>query len=186
MKKITLLLLSIIVCCTLSAQQIKFMGVPLTGTITNFHTKMTAKGLKIHPDNKDAGVGNRLYKGKFAGYETQIMVAYDATSKLVYGAAVVFDPHKEIDGASSQYISIKRDLIAKYGTDNVVESKIDASALMSGLISEHKVYLDDGTIKIKLEEDDDIRAYRVYLYYTNMNNLEKHVENEKKRAQNDL
>lgn len=187
MKKIiSILFLFLFVCCNMIAQQIKFMGVPLTGTISNFHSKMTAKGLTIHPHNKIAGVGQRLYKGKFAGNDAEIMVAYDATSKIVYGACAVLEAHKDMDDTSSQYSAIKRDLVTKYGQDKVIESKIDADALIGGLISEHKVYLDNGTIKMKLLVEDDIKASRIYIYYTNTDNLEKHNENERKKSQDDL
>ena len=61
-------------CLPVQAEHLKFMGIPLTGTITQFQQKLTAKG--VTHDKKasaTAPIGTRIFSGKFAGAKAEII-----------------------------------------------------------------------------------------------------------------
>lgn len=90
-KSIILLIISIVaLCIPMHAQHMKFMGIPLTGTITQFQSKLTAKGVKY--DKTTSGIlptGVRAYTGTFAGQKADFYVYYESSSKIVYRAKAV-------------------------------------------------------------------------------------------------
>ena len=120
MKKIFALLICLFTAIGLSAQSsskdsehLKFMGIPLTGTISQFHSKILAKGLKVSKYNNLIPAGGRAYTGTFLGQEAKIYVYYNTQTKIVYRAKAVYpDLSKEI--AEQQYNSLKSKLIRKY------------------------------------------------------------------------
>lgn len=67
------------------AQHMKFMGIPLDGTIDSFQAKLAAKGIK--PDkqyNATTPVGSRFFEGIFCGYQAEFYAYYNAKTKNVY------------------------------------------------------------------------------------------------------
>lgn len=93
MKKLIAILL-LVLPLSMSAQHLKFMGIPLNGTITTFTTKLKAKGFKISPHNKDL-VACRGFVGTFYNKEADVYVYYDDKSKGVYRAKAVIDNDDE-------------------------------------------------------------------------------------------
>ena len=68
------------------------MGIPLTGNINSFQTKLEAKGCKIDNFyNRYASAGTRIFKGQFAGNDARIIVSYNNKDKNVYRAKVVIE-----------------------------------------------------------------------------------------------
>ena len=65
MKKFVLLLFVCLATLTVSAEHLKFKGIPLTGTISQFTAKLKAQGVTISPNNKTAGPGFRWFIGTF-------------------------------------------------------------------------------------------------------------------------
>ena len=96
MKRVFIFSILSMICVYVSAQHMKFMGIPLDGTITSFTTKLQAKGISIHPDNKKIDSGCRMFQGFFYGKTADIFVYYDAATKIVYrGKAVIEDSDYE-------------------------------------------------------------------------------------------
>lgn len=133
-------------CLPVQAEHLKFMGIPLTGTITQFQQKLAAKGV-THDKKASATVpvGTRFFSGTFAGSKAEIVVWYDADTKIVYGAKAVFDCYST-SSRDLQYNDIKNMLSAKYseelyGTDyengheNYKISIIDDEGNTIGVIS---------------------------------------------------
>jgi hypothetical protein len=92
MKKTITLLFCLLTAIIVQAQtgHLKFMGIPLNGTITQFQTKLMAKGAK--PDakmNKELSAGCRMFKGVFAGDDAEFYVYYNTKTKIVYRAKAV-------------------------------------------------------------------------------------------------
>lgn len=114
-KTIILLVISIMAfCCPVQAQHLKFMGIPLNGTITQFQQKLTAKGVKY--DKASSQVlpsGIRAYKGSFVGHDANIYVYYDLSSKIVYEAKAVLGFTSE-SSCDIEYNEIKTLLSTKY------------------------------------------------------------------------
>lgn len=115
-RPIILVLLLLLLCAPLqvSAQQhLKFMGIPLTGSIDNFQRKLAAKG--IQPDrefNRIMPFGSRCFKGRFTGKSCTIHTYY-TDNKTVYRAKAVYSNDNE--GLADQfYEEIKELLQTKY------------------------------------------------------------------------
>lgn len=115
-RPIILVSLLLLLCAPLqvSAQQhLKFMGIPLTGSIDNFQRKLAAKG--IQPDrefNRIMPFGSRCFKGRFTGKSCTIHTYY-TDNKIVYRAKAVYSNDNE--GLADQfYEEIKELLQTKY------------------------------------------------------------------------
>ena len=66
-KNIILLVISILAMCVpAQADHLKFMGIPLTGTITQFQLKLAAKGVKYDKAmSQQLPTGVRMFNGTF-------------------------------------------------------------------------------------------------------------------------
>ena len=66
-----------------ASEHLKFMGIPITGTLSQFQAKLIAKGCKV---NKQASAyspnGQRVLNGTFAGKKAKIIIFYDTKSKI--------------------------------------------------------------------------------------------------------
>jgi hypothetical protein len=92
----------------------KFMGIPLNGTISAFHQKLVAKGCKHDVEVSNAvGAGSRVLTGTFFGEKANIYVYYNAKTKVVYRAKACIDRSSE-DMIIQQYNEVKSALEEKY------------------------------------------------------------------------
>lgn len=96
-----------------SAQHMKFMGIPLDGTIANFTTKLKAKGIEISPNNRMLDAGCRWFKGYFYGKAAEIYVYYDPATKIVYRAKAVIED-SDYDRLKGIYDEILTSIEEKY------------------------------------------------------------------------
>ena len=109
----------------------KFMGIPLTGSINSFQTKLTAKGIKVHSKlNSSIPVGVRAFKGDFAGYSSTIYVYYDKTSKIVYRAKVCIEKTDK-SLLERAYNDLKDMLEAKYSDSYFEEGEHEGHESLS-------------------------------------------------------
>ena len=110
-------------CCLLIAvasfaqnanQHLKFMGVPINGTIAQFQSKLVAKGCtydKVASSTIEKGC--RAFNGVLVGNKVEIYVYYNTQTNIVYRAkAVVSGISEEI--ADQSYSKIKKLLSQKY------------------------------------------------------------------------
>lgn len=135
-RPIILVLLLLLLCAPLqvSAQQhLKFMGIPLAGSIDNFQRKLAAKG--IQPDrelNRMLPFGSRSFKGRFTG-KSCIIHTYYTDNKTVYRAKAVY--LNEDEGLADQfYEEIKAMLLKKYEGSRMLEfthEGYDACSIMA-------------------------------------------------------
>lgn len=102
--------------CTmiLNAKHLEFMGIPINGTISNFQTKLQAKGCKIHKFNSSVPTGVRAFTGTFAGEDCQIFVYYNKKNQKVYRVRAVTESTSSIESAKSEYHYFKNLLDRKY------------------------------------------------------------------------
>jgi hypothetical protein len=95
MKKSLLTIVFFLLFYTLTANSqeqshMTFMGIPLTGTITQFQAKLAAKGVAYDATtSRSLDVGTRFFKGTFSGKKASIYVYYNEKSKVVYRAKAV-------------------------------------------------------------------------------------------------
>ena len=116
MKHILTLFLFLGMTLGMSAQQhLKFMGIPLDGTINNFQQQLQAKGMTPDAEsNRILGVGIRAFKGRFSGYDAMVAIFYDERTKKVYKAKVIIEASTS-DMCEQYYEDLKGNLIRKYG-----------------------------------------------------------------------
>ena len=72
-----------------TTKHLKYMGIPINGTITQFQAKLIAKGC-VHDKltSNSLGVGCRAFKGHFIDNKVSIFVYYDESTKIVYKSMV--------------------------------------------------------------------------------------------------
>lgn len=127
MKKIVLsLFFSFIALASVAqSQHIKFLGIPLGQSYTNFKQQLLAKGFKYDGTNEPNWYA---FKGTFAGEEVLIGVGVTPKSKKVYSIHVNFKRFTEYSSSSdvwSKYDEIVESLKKKYGMPWIVKSKND-------------------------------------------------------------
>jgi hypothetical protein len=118
MKRIALLFISLCLSITINAQSesahMTFAGIPLTGTINQFQTKLQAKGYVINKNiNSILPVGTRSFNGTFIGKKANIAVYYDPNSKNVYAAKAYFTDMTE-EKVKEEFNNVKGMLSLKY------------------------------------------------------------------------
>lgn len=106
-----------------NGDHLKFMGIPLTGNITQFQSKLIAKGCTLDKiSSANALNGLRIFNGSFAGNKVKIIVFYNPQNKIVYRAKALLDGVSE-DRAEQEYYKIKSLLSQKYGSDYMETSE---------------------------------------------------------------
>lgn len=116
MKKTLLLLMTCLMALTMQAQKehLKFMGIPLNGTITTFQTKLQSKGIKYNA-KMSAEIKDpcRAFQGVFSGYDATIFVYYNEKTKVVYRAKAVIK-YNDKETGESKFSDFKYKLKTKY------------------------------------------------------------------------
>lgn len=116
MKRILIALLFIFSCIGAMAQNanehLKFMGIPINGTLESFSQKLVAK--KIKSIQAAEGVG--LFNGTFAGKnDCNIFVATVPNRNIVSKVVVCLPPRETWAWLESDYNQFKQMLTSKYG-----------------------------------------------------------------------
>ena len=116
MKRILIALLFVFSCIGAMAQNanehLKFMGIPINGTLESFTQKLVAK--KIKSIQAAEGVG--LFNGTFAGKnDCNIFVATVPNRNIVSKVVVCLPPRETWAWLESDYNQFKQMLTSKYG-----------------------------------------------------------------------
>lgn len=118
MKKILTLLFVSLICSVGYAQHLKFKGIPLEGTLTDFVSQLKAKGF-TYAGTED---GIALLQGEFAGYKNCIVgVATFSGTQNVCKVVSLFPEQETWAAVSKDYYSLKGLLTEKYGEPVSVE-----------------------------------------------------------------
>ena len=120
---IQLLALMIITPAFSQVEHLKFMGIPLDGSISTFQSKLTAKGINYDAyASKILPKGCRAFKGVFSGEKASIYVYYNEKTKTVYRAKAVIEYMSKERGEYKlrDFSSMLQD---KYGSDLVSEGE---------------------------------------------------------------
>ncbi len=115
-KGILLLMVSLFTLTSFSqTEHMKFMGIPIDGSLKSFCSQLKKKGFDRDPyetRHKDS----RIYIGEFAGHNSKVFVYSDSKSDNVY-SVIVNIPSFEEDIALNIYKNLKEMLIEKYSED---------------------------------------------------------------------
>ena len=169
-----------------SGEHLKFMGIPITGTITQFQSKLTQKGCTY---NKEASAvlsaGTRAFKGTFVGNKVDIYAYYDTKTKIVYRVKAIINGTTE-DLAEQQYNKIKNLMSQKYGTDYMETSTKDGKESVSFIAWENVDEVSGvaiGGIDLYITKDEQswVRSpynYNLHIDYYDTKNYDKHTKQE--------
>jgi hypothetical protein len=146
-------------------QHMKFMGIPLNGSISAFHQKLVAKGCKHDVElSKVVDVGCRAFTGTFIGEKASIFVYYNAKTKVVYRAKAVIYRSSE-DMIIQQYDEVKSALEERYPDAYMVKDEDDEYEVMH-------FYTDQGWIDLYVNKYDGYSetSYGLHIdYYDDVN-----------------
>ena len=177
MKRIVLpFVLAIISICTFAqSEHVKFMGIPLNGTIQQFHQKLVAKGCR-HDARASSYLpnGTRAFDGSFAGKKADIYVYYDETTKIVYRAKAVIACNGE-NIRDTEFNDIKDLLDTKYGALNSYKDTQEGYDSYLYLIFSERSDDAIGSVGIYVSEREyGFHEYSLHVDYYDNSNLQKH------------
>lgn len=72
-----------------SEEHLKFLGLPIDGTVNEYASKLISKGFYVSPDNKYAGKGLRVMEGPFLGNTEQFGLHYDVDTKRMWSVTFI-------------------------------------------------------------------------------------------------
>ena len=153
------------------AEHLKFMGIPLTGTITQFQQKLASKGVTYNKSESErAAVGTRVFKGTFAGSKAKIVVWYNPKTKIVFGAKALYE-YYTTSSRDNKYDEIKTMLSQKYYEES------DETEIKDGLeqylvrVTDDYGYSTIGYINLYRTKDDfTYSTYYVHVEYIDSEN----------------
>ncbi len=181
MKKVISLIaiLQLAVCASFAQglQHMKFMGIPLDGTINQFQAKLSAKGISVDAEvNKTLDVGCRAFKGSFSGKSASIFVYYDESTKVVYRAKAVIESRDD-DICLNNYDYYVNMLSSKYADAEVERDTQDGHPSITFYVLNNNpaIYKYLGTISVFRSHYLSTFFY-VHVDYTDTINKVRHEE----------
>lgn len=174
MKRIGLFILTLFLCVLMDAQtHMKFMGIPLDGTIESFSQKLKAKGITYDAvTSRKLSPGAKLYKGLFMGENAEFMVMFNAKSRIVYGVGVELS-YSSVEFAKTPFYNIAEGIQEKYPTATYdrIEDDDNAAIGVNFMIPEAEKEGVFGVISQTLSRPDDLKTYwRINLLYLDVKN----------------
>lgn len=183
MKKIVVtlfLLMSFTLIFAQTSEHLKFKGVPIDGTLSEYVSKMKQAGFQLIETDD----GEAVLEGEFAGY-SDCMIGVKTLQKqdLVHEIVVLFPSQDKWSGLSYDYERLKSMLTKKYGEpDECVEKFVDP--YMADNLKMHEVRMDrceyysiynvdDGSIILSIENFGYPFGCSVGLWYSDKINSEK-------------
>ena len=133
MKRIISVLFVFCMFLSLSAQEhMKFMGIPLDGTIDNFTLKLKVKGVIYDAaKSKALSPGRKFYNGTFMGEKATFVVFFNTKSKVVFGVMVDLS-YSSTELAYTPFKNIAEQLLKKYPKAEYKANK-DSEGVMNGV-----------------------------------------------------
>ena len=185
MKKIVLLFFTMLFCFVAQAKHLEFMGIPITGTITTFQSKLLAKGCSLAKGNNQLPSGIRAFKGVFAGKDCDIIVWYNHKTKIVYQVRAIADGGSSLDNAHNIFYYYKNMLNRKYEgealTSDMLEDSKNGEFEFDMVVIQPPVEVGAqalGTISISIIDYDGYPiTYGVAITYEDFDNSTKNEQN---------
>ena len=160
------------------AQHLKFMGIPLTGTITQFQQKLATKGVvQDKTASARADYGTRIFKGPFAGSDATIVVWYDTNTKIVHGAKAYFTFYSP-QSRDTKYNKLKSLLEEKYADEITNTDQVDDHESFNIEVTDETGVTVLGFISLYcMKSELSYRDYTVHVEYQDYKNKLKNKNN---------
>lgn len=166
MNRLYFSLLFLLLSCTVFAQReyMKYMGIPLNGSITNFQQKLEAKGVKLNKVvNSKVAVGTRVFKGPFSGENADVYVYYNEKTKIVYRAKAVIEyPTKDIGERNFEKFSSM--LKEKYLSGVVKDGEQEGHPALCMRVLDNNFEFTIGFVSMYISDANDYFDEHVYLH----------------------
>lgn len=177
MKKIFFLLFTLCVCLSISAQEhMKFMGIPLDGTIDNFALKLKAKGVTYDAArSKSLPPGSKSYNGTFMGEKATFVVSFNTKSRVVFSVMVEMS-YSSPDVAFYPFNDIVRQLLAKYPNADREEDQFcgdDEKGSVFHIYNKGEKKIGVIIQRLRIPSSPYSTNCTIYLMYTDVDNLQK-------------
>lgn len=180
MKKLLLVAITILLSVNLNAQNaeehMKFKGIPIDGTLTEFTQKMKQKGFSY----KGMEDGMALFEGEFAATKGCTIIAVAKSNNAVHKVAVVFPDCDTWSCLSNKYESLKDMLTQKYGEPASSIEKFDNKYVNDDMLKFYSVEFDqckyatiwttdDGEIDLDITHDGIDSCFVRLIYFDGLN-----------------
>lgn len=181
MKKVALIIIAFLMALNVQAQEqkkhLKFIGIELNGTITDFQTKLLSKGLTVSPQSKQQPTGMRVFDGTFSGENAQIVVWYNPRTKEVYRAKAIIGRYGK-DLVEQLQGNMEKKLDVKYGTEYKQSEEVENDYLQKFI--QHSYWVDNGTIDLFIVSTGYSSQSNFFLHvdYKDMINFKKNIQDE--------
>ena len=155
-------------------EHVKFLGIPLDGTIRQFHESLTANGFRFDQKTNDLlPKGMRAFLGTYAERDAMVIVLYDEVADVVYQAKAIITCQGVIN-SDSVFNEINGQLQSEYGTLLSTKSiQYGHEAYGYTILSKERVVVGDiGLFVTKDENYPDV--FLVQVQYTDTANLRIH------------
>lgn len=178
MKKIISILFVLCLCMAASAQQhLKFMGIPLDGTVDSFALKLKAKGVTYDSEKSKAmGPGEKVYKGTFMGEKATFMVFFNTKSRVVFGVFVEMS-YSSVELTHVPFVNISEQLLKKY-PKAIYEANKDSNGDTNGVTFHIPNEAETERIGVIIQTLNKSQSYlkddcTISLTYTDVDNYQK-------------
>lgn len=153
-------------------EHMKFMGIPLDGSIEQFTTKLLNKGMTKDLAHSKASEGKRVFYGAFFDKSATIVVRYDQRTLTVY-AAKAYIEFVSREQADEFFASIKSSIRNKYSfsSDWLVSERFDRQEYDMQLYNKTDVF-QFGRITIWYDEFNAVNVW-----YEDSTNMNRHDQN---------
>ena len=176
MRHILLVLMTLLVTINVSAQMehVRFLGIPLDGTIQQFQEELTAKGCSFDEATSDLlPKGIKAFRGTYTGHEALLMVFYDETIDVVYQAKAVITC-QGVDSCESVFNEINEQLQTEHGTFLSTKSvQYGHDSYGYTILSPERVVMGDIGLFVTKDENTP-NGFLVQVQYTDTANMRLH------------
>ena len=168
MKKMKLLYLFLLfpILGMAQSEHLKFMGIPLDGSITQFHQKLEAKGMTYNEAITKLLNDAVAFDGIFSGEKCNVFVYYNHKTETVYKAKVSIEM-SNLDSSLEVLERFKKMIEDKYG-EKVVESTYKGNRAYYLEVRDDKNYY--GDIDLFINYQEDYNRYSLHLDYRDNEN----------------
>ena len=167
------LLLLLSLSSTAQTEHVRFLGIPLDGTIHQFQEELTTKGCS---DGKVFLIleGMKAFKGSYAEHDALLMVFYDETIDVVYQAKAVITCQDE-ETSEAVFNEINEQLQTEHGTFLSTKSvQFGHDSYGYTIFSPERVVMGDVGLYVTGEENNHPNGFLVQVQYTDTANMRLH------------
>lgn len=178
----TLLLMLLATVAQAQVNHLKFMGIPLDGTIDEFQTKLMEKGFKKSFSDFAPAIGTRVLKGAFSGESVDVFVFYNIKTQIVYGTRVwIYSGYEKVD--CNKFENYRASLKNKYKDVGLIPDNKDFECNLLSMNIKQSALSDDtdiiGNVTLETAEPRRYYFYITITYTDTRNGLQNKAVNDR-------